>query len=65
MELTIESELLNKFKNVFSFPFKVKSYDELSGEHLHEIYAFFLSLYDASWTVSNQPNKAAKQIHMY
>lgn len=66
MELSIESELLGKFKNVFSFPFKVKAYEELRKEDLLEIYSFFLALYDASWVVSpDKPNKALKQIQVY
>ena len=64
MELTIESELLNKLKNTFSFAFKVKSYSELGCEDVHEIYSFLLSLYDASWIVPNEENKAVKQINM-
>jgi len=64
MELmTIESELFGKLKNVFAFPFKVKTYEELHRDQFLEIFSFLLHLYDESWLVkTEQPSKAVKQI---
>lgn len=54
---SIESELLSKLVNVFSFNFK-KNYQDLTKSEFVDVYKLLLKCYDESWVLNaDQPDK--------